>query len=162
MNKMGTSGALALAVSDLIRSMWSESYNFLAPISFREQICRFAPQFRGSDQHDAQEFLGFLLDGLHEDLNYVLHKPKGMEMTKERERDLETRPQQEMSKREWDLYLLRDNSFVVQGFQGQFRNVLRCLTCGKVSPSLVRRCADRGADFDDVQREFGRGDRDRC
>ena len=36
---------------------------------------QFAPQFIGFHQHDAQEFLNFLLDGLHEDLNLVTEKP---------------------------------------------------------------------------------------
>lgn len=33
-----------------------------------------ASQFTGFAQHDAQEFLAFLLDGLHEDLNRVKSK----------------------------------------------------------------------------------------
>lgn len=33
------------------------------------------PQFSGSRQQDSQEFLQFLLDGLHEDLNRVKDKP---------------------------------------------------------------------------------------
>ena len=36
---------------------------------------RYAPQFVGYAQHDSQELLAFLLDGLHEDLNLVLKKP---------------------------------------------------------------------------------------
>ena len=36
---------------------------------------RFAPRFSGYSQQDSQEFLGFLLDGLHEDLNRVRKKP---------------------------------------------------------------------------------------
>lgn len=117
--------------------MWKEKYTFVSPLSFREQICRFAPQFRGSDQHDAQEFLGFLLDGLHEDLNYVQVKPKAVEMTPERERDLETLPQQIMSEREWEIYRRRNDSWIVQCFQGQFRNQMRCLTCPQVSSLLL-------------------------
>jgi ubiquitin C-terminal hydrolase len=31
--------------------------------------------FKGSNQHDSQEFLNFLLDSLHEDLNRVFKKP---------------------------------------------------------------------------------------
>lgn len=38
-------------------------------------IGRFAPRFGGYSQQDSQEFLGFLLDGLHEDLNRVKNKP---------------------------------------------------------------------------------------
>lgn len=32
-------------------------------------------RFTEFQQHDSQEFLSFLLDGLHEDLNRVHHKP---------------------------------------------------------------------------------------
>lgn len=34
----------------------------------------FASQFLGYQQHDSQELLSFLLDGLHEDLNRVKNK----------------------------------------------------------------------------------------
>lgn len=39
------------------------------------QVGRFAPQFSGFQQHDSQELLAFLLDGLHEDLNRIMKKP---------------------------------------------------------------------------------------
>lgn len=100
--------------------------------SGQEAICHFASQFRGTDQHDSQEFLAFLLDGLHEDLNFVLHKPPPVPMTPERELALETMPQAQASAKEWDIYLRRDNSIIVQWFQGQYRSKLTCLTCGKV------------------------------
>ncbi|TKA54332.1 hypothetical protein B0A53_03426 [Rhodotorula sp. CCFEE 5036] len=132
-NPLGTKGALANAVAELIRMLWAQQYHFLSPVTFREAICRVAPQFRGSEQHDAQEFLGFLLDGLHEDCNYVVHKPPPIEMTPEREHDLETLPPQIMSEREWQIYKMRNDSFIVQCFQGQFRNQMRCLTCQKTS-----------------------------
>lgn len=38
-------------------------------------IGKYAPRFNGYQQHDAQELLAFLLDGLHEDLNRVHDKP---------------------------------------------------------------------------------------
>jgi ubiquitin C-terminal hydrolase len=38
-------------------------------------ISRFSPQFSGYQQHDSQELLSFLLDGLHEDLNRIKQKP---------------------------------------------------------------------------------------
>ncbi|GAA5928653.1 uncharacterized protein JCM15063_003931 [Sporobolomyces koalae] len=132
-NPLGTKGALANAVGELIRALWAQEYSYLAPVTFREAISRVAPQFRSSDQQDAQEFLGFLLDGLHEDCNYVLKKPPAIEMTPEREHDLETLPPQVMSEREWQIYKMRNDSFIVQCFQGQFRNQLRCLTCHKTS-----------------------------
>lgn len=42
---------------------------------FQWTIGKYAPRFNGSQQHDSQELLAFLLDGLHEDLNRVHDKP---------------------------------------------------------------------------------------
>lgn len=146
-NPLGTKGALANAVGELIRALWAQQYVYLAPVTFREAICRVAPQFRGTDQHDAQEFLGFLLDGLHEDCNYVIKKPPPIDMTPEREHDLETLPPQIMSEREWQIYKMRNDSFIVQCFQGQFRNQLRCLTCHKVRRTISGRSSFVGSRF---------------
>lgn len=132
-NPLGTQGALAEAFAQLIRVMWSEKYTFVSPVTFREAITRFAPAFRGSDQHDAQEFLAFLLDGLHEDLNYIKQKPPAIEMTAAREEELETLPQQIAAVQEWEIYRARNDSLIVDWFQGQFRSKLTCLTCGKTS-----------------------------
>ena len=56
-------------------TMWKESRSVFSPSSFKDVMARFAPQFSGFQQHDSQEFLSFLLDGLHEDLNLVKEKP---------------------------------------------------------------------------------------
>ena len=46
----------------------------VTPRGFKAAIANFAPQFIGYSQHDSQELLAFLLDGLHEDLNRVASK----------------------------------------------------------------------------------------
>lgn len=43
--------------------------------AFQWTIGKYAPRFNGFQQHDSQELLAFLLDGLHEDLNRVHDKP---------------------------------------------------------------------------------------
>ena len=133
-NPLGTKGALASTVAQLFTVLWSEQYRFVSPVTFRVRhaICHFAPQFRGTDQHDSQEFLAFLLDGLHEDLNLVQRKPPAVELTPAREAELEALPTAIASEREWNIYLTRDNSLIVQWFQGQYRSRLQCQTCGKV------------------------------
>ena len=98
----------------------------------KRSICSYAPQFGGTDQHDSQLFLNFLLDGLHEDLNRVLQKPQ-IDTTPEREAELEKLPVQIASEQEWQIWRMRNDSLVVDFFQGQFRNRLECLTCHKVS-----------------------------
>ena len=47
---------------------------FVSPL-VQMQVGRFAPQFSGYQQHDSQELLAFLCDGLHEDLNRIQKKP---------------------------------------------------------------------------------------
>lgn len=42
--------------------------------SYQTKVGHFASQFLGYQQHDSQELLSFLLDGLHEDLNRVKNK----------------------------------------------------------------------------------------
>lgn len=43
-------------------------------ICVQTKVGHFASQFLGYQQHDSQELLSFLLDGLHEDLNRVKNK----------------------------------------------------------------------------------------
>lgn len=97
-------------------------------------------QYIGSDQHDSQEFLSFLIDGIHEDLNRVIVKPTHTP-TPEEEAELDRLPPQIGSEREWRTWKSRNDSLIVDYFQGQFRNRLECLTCHKVglplSPGLL-------------------------
>lgn len=46
---------------------------FFSPV--QAIVASKASQFTGYAQHDAQEFMAFLLDGLHEDLNRIQNKP---------------------------------------------------------------------------------------
>lgn len=41
----------------------------VAPRNFKGAVGRHAEQFLGYEQQDAQEFLAYMLDGIHEDLN---------------------------------------------------------------------------------------------
>lgn len=150
-NPLGTKGTLVRAFSRILHDLWHEEMPYISPFEFRvclasavlfqstanlpqikRSICQHAGQFGGSEQHDSQEFLSFLLDGLHEDLNRILNKPT-YEVTQAREEELEKLPQQIASEQEWKVYRMRNNSLVVDFFQGQFRNRLECLTCRKAS-----------------------------
>jgi ubiquitin C-terminal hydrolase len=46
-----------------------------SPSRFKSQLGKANTQFSGADQQDAQEFLNFILDALHEDTNRVRKKP---------------------------------------------------------------------------------------
>ncbi|CAE6457007.1 unnamed protein product [Rhizoctonia solani] len=133
MNPLGTRGELANAFYALLKEMWQGDLPYLTPVPFRKSICAHARQFAGSEQHDAQEFLLFLLDGLHEDLNRIFVKPQFEELTPEREAELERMPKQLAGAYEWARYKRRNDSIVVDYFQGQFCNQMQCLTCGQTS-----------------------------
>lgn len=89
-------------------------------------------QYIGSDQHDSQEFLSFLLDGIHEDLNRIMVKQPVAAITPEQEEELNRLPPMIASDREWRSWKARNDSLIVDYFQGQFRSRLQCLTCKKV------------------------------
>ncbi|KAL7422668.1 ubiquitin-specific protease doa4 [Cryptotrichosporon argae] len=132
-NNLGTKGNLANAFAELLKALWEESYTFISPITFRKNIIAFKSDFAGSEQHDSQEFLSFVMDGLHEDLNRIRVKPAPVEMTPEREAALESLPPQVASDKEWAIYKMRNDSFIVDLFQGQYMNRMECLVCHKTS-----------------------------
>lgn len=123
-NPLGTSGDLAESFAHLMKNIWISNMDLIAPRELKSSISRFAPQFRSYFQQDSQEFLGFLLDGLHEDLNRV-HDKKYMEF---KEQQL---PDEELSHQQWEYHLSRNNSIIVDLFQGQFKSTITCLCKNK-------------------------------
>ncbi|KAJ1731367.1 hypothetical protein LPJ61_002569 [Coemansia biformis] len=126
-NPLGMKGAVASAYGQLVKAMWGVGQGAYAPRMFKQTIAQWAPQFRGYNQQDAPEFLSFLLDGMHEDLNRIVHKPY-IEVP-----DANGRPDAEIADEQWDIYKRRNDSVVVDLFQGQFRSTLVCPVCNHVS-----------------------------
>lgn len=126
-NPLGMRGELALAFGDLLRKLWSSGRTSVAPRVFKGKLARFAPQFSGYNQHDSQELLAFLLDGLHEDLNRVKQKPY-IEM-----KDSDGRPDEEVAYECWKNHMARNDSLIVDECQGQYKSTLVCPECGKIS-----------------------------
>ncbi|AEE31532.1 ubiquitin-specific protease 11 [Arabidopsis thaliana] len=126
-NPLGMRGELAIAFGELLRKLWSSGQNTVAPRAFKTKLARFAPQFSGYNQHDSQEMLAFLLDGLHEDLNKVKRKPY-IEA-----KDSDGRPDDEVAEEKWKYHKARNDSVIVDVFQGQYKSTLVCPDCGKIS-----------------------------
>ena len=74
-NPLGNNGDVATAYFTLLKEIYSTKQTSVAPRMFKNTIGRYAPSFSGYGQQDSQEFLGFLLDGLQEDLSRVKKKP---------------------------------------------------------------------------------------
>ncbi|KAF7206804.1 ubiquitin carboxyl-terminal hydrolase 2 [Nothobranchius furzeri] len=120
-----TSSGLMEEFAKLTQTLWTSlSKEAISPSDFKNQIQRFAPKFVGSSQQDAQEFLRFLLDGLHNEVNRVSIRPK---VSVE---DFDPPSDDEKSRRMWNMYLERENSKVVDLFVGQLKSSLTCTVCG--------------------------------
>lgn len=102
-------------------------------MTFRESLVRFAPRFSGTDQQDSQEFLLFLLDGLHEDLNLAAFgNQTSNKFSLVDEPAFEKLPTWQASALAWEKYLHSNSSIIVSLFQGQYRSKLTCLSCKQV------------------------------
>ena len=123
-NILGTQGALAHHFARLMQRLWSGHHAAVAPHDLKAVIGSVNPQFRGYRQHDAQELLGFLLDGLHEDLNRVTDKPYV-----EVQDPPKGTPDADIARTSWDNFKKRNESFIVDHFYGQLRSHLTCNEC---------------------------------
>ncbi|XP_059662124.1 ubiquitin carboxyl-terminal hydrolase 9-like [Cornus florida] len=126
-NPLGMHGEIALAFGELLRKLWSSGQTSIAPREFKGKLARFAPQFIGYNQHDSQELLAFLLDGLHEDLNRVKQKPYF------ETKDFDGRADEEVADECWRYHKARNDSVIVDVFQGQYKSTLVCPVCSKIS-----------------------------
>ncbi|XP_031170902.1 ubiquitin carboxyl-terminal hydrolase 31-like isoform X2 [Sander lucioperca] len=116
-------GEVTEQLSGLVRALWTFEYTPQHSRDFKNVVSKSALQFKGNSQHDAQEFLLWLLDRVHEDLNHIIHpdirpprKPPG-----EEENVPEGSP------------LPAPGSFVQELFQAQYRSSLTCPHCQKQS-----------------------------
>ncbi|KAK4705241.1 hypothetical protein P7C70_g972, partial [Phenoliferia sp. Uapishka_3] len=129
-NPLGMNGQVAEAFGQLIERLWSSSSSSYAPREFKQALSKFAPSFSGYGQQDSQELLAFLLDGTHEDLNRIKKKPIVTSPDWEGGGDAELI---KMAETCWEQYRSRNDSVIVDLFQGQYRSTVVCPDCGKVS-----------------------------
>ena len=72
--KYGTRGELTEQLAQLLKSLWTGMYKPEISSDFKNIVGKYGTQYRGFSQHDAQEFLLWLLDKVHEDLNIATKK----------------------------------------------------------------------------------------
>lgn len=134
-NPLGMDGQVAEAFGETVQNLWeSPTFSSYAPRKLKGTCSRFAPQFAGYGQHDTQEFLAFLLDGLHEDLNRIRKKPyieKPDWKAGGGDRELA-----ELGRECWDGYKKRNDSVIVDLFQGQLQSTLVCPDCHQESITM--------------------------
>ncbi|KAI9172922.1 Ubiquitin carboxyl-terminal hydrolase 2 [Blastocladiella emersonii ATCC 22665] len=120
-------GSIAKAYILLLREMIT-SKGAVNPRAFKREVEKYAPQFVGYDQQDAQEFLRYLLDALSSDLCRVPHETKFAV----READEDALPYLSRGDVAWSKYRHLQASLVTDVFAGQLMSSVRCWVCNGV------------------------------
>lgn len=74
-NPLGSKGVLAKKYAQLIWNLHYESNGYFNPFDLKRCVGKLNPMFAGYGQQDSSEYLSYILDTLHEDLNRVKQKP---------------------------------------------------------------------------------------
>ncbi|KAJ3089286.1 Ubiquitin carboxyl-terminal hydrolase 15, partial [Quaeritorhiza haematococci] len=98
------------------------------PNAFLRALNRYSSLFDVYQQHDSEEFLRWLLDAIHEDVNKILKKPY-IELP---DYD-DTVADEVIAKDFWDAHVKRNDSIIVDEFYGQYKSKITCKDCGKTS-----------------------------
>ncbi len=113
------------------RNHFGVAINSVEPSLFKRAIAGLnGGMFRGFMQQDSQELLGAVLDGIHEDLNRVKKKPYVENVVGDGTNDTA------IAQEAWNRYKMRNDSFVVDTFQGQMRSRVTCTECRNMSVSF--------------------------
>ncbi|MBN3322526.1 UBP21 hydrolase, partial [Atractosteus spatula] len=123
------------AFSQVLSDLWApEGSTAVHPGRFYTLFRESVPNFNTYSQQDAQEFLRFLLDRLHSEVNR--HSPTsapGPALTESKHTQLRV---EDRAAHLWNRYLERDNSRIVELFSGQLRSSLCCSVCGHQSTTF--------------------------
>ena len=129
-SSLGSKGFISGEYYKFINRIWNGGEKEFCPKEFRIKFCKKTGLFLNSEQQDSQEFLLAVLDNLHEDLNRISNK-KYMELEEKKPGESD----EQASKRWWDYYRSRENSIIVDLFQGQYKSTIKCSSCNNTSIS---------------------------
>ncbi|XP_077109674.1 ubiquitin carboxyl-terminal hydrolase 43 [Ranitomeya variabilis] len=121
-------GEVTERLASLVRGLWTLEYTPQLSVDFKNVVAKYGSQFRGNSQHDALEFLLWLLDRVHEDLNSPSQKPKNSVKPPGSDHgSVGSAPSSPI-----DI----GQSFVQEHFQAQYRSSLTCPHCHKQSDTF--------------------------
>ncbi|XP_040002488.1 ubiquitin carboxyl-terminal hydrolase 43a isoform X1 [Xiphias gladius] len=129
-------GEVTEQLASLVRALWTLEYTPQLSVEFKSIVAKYGSQFRGNSQHDALEFLLWLLDRVHEDASpspnnnsssssssKTKASAKGPSPSEGPSSPVSASTQQPRGR----------HSFVQEHFQAQYRSSLTCPHCLKQS-----------------------------
>ena len=110
--------------ASLLLDYWSGVYGVIAPRELKAAIGKKSSRFAGFGEQDSHELITFVLECLHEDLNSSRRPKEQIECIRGNGSD-----DIEISTRSLENFKIRDNSKIVDLFQGMLRSKMTCPKC---------------------------------
>ena len=130
-NVLGTGGILTCAYINLLLRIINDTSNnkYITPEIFKILLGLCSKKYEGNEQEDAHEFINYLLDILHEDLNRVINKPTIDHNCNDAYINNIYLSDEEKSMVDWNTFLKRNQSVLIDLFYGQYKSCVICPKC---------------------------------
>jgi ubiquitin carboxyl-terminal hydrolase 4/11 len=133
-NPLGHNGAMAKQYSQLLSQIYGDNAgSSVSPTAFKRQLGSSAPLFSGYGQQDSQEFLSFLVDAIHEDLNRIIKKPYNENPDSDDNTVHDPQAIIKLGETYRANHRARNDSVAMDLFNGFYKNTMECPACEKVS-----------------------------
>ena len=155
-SQIPSSARLSRAFMELVKDMWGADFGTsVSPRAFLSKVRVWDRRWAGMQQHDSQEFLHSLLDGIQNECNRNRKKPEYKELQGKG-------TVEEQADEAWEYARQWNDSFIDDIFCGQLQSVITCKKCKHASHcfdpfldlSLPLAKSLRGADLKGCLDEF--------
>lgn len=117
-----TKGEIAEEIAAVLKELWAGSFRSIACRDFRSTVGLYKPEYATYEQQDSHEFLTFLMDWLHNDLNKV-RNPSAID---------DENPGNDLGKA-WRNFERKNQSLISTLFYGLQKSTVTCLKCNEKS-----------------------------
>jgi ubiquitin carboxyl-terminal hydrolase 4/11/15 len=133
-NPLGSGGIMAKKYAEVLQGLYGENASSsFSPTNFKRALSSQNPVFSGWGQQDSQEFLSYLVDSIHEDLNRIQKKPYLENPDSDDARVNDPEYIKELGEIYRENHAKRNESVCMDLFSGFYKNTMECPSCDKVS-----------------------------
>ncbi|KAK5137913.1 hypothetical protein LTR08_006682 [Meristemomyces frigidus] len=133
-NPLGHNGVMAKQYAGVVEGIYADNATgAFNPGAFKKTLGNIQPIFSGYQQQDSQEFLSFLVDALHEDLNRIVKKPYIENPDSDDKTVHDPQAIIDLGETYRQNHKARNDSVATDLFSGFYKNTMECPVCDKVS-----------------------------